>query len=82
MTHCDFIAIQAVLKMTILLVASIDRYSNPGSQVTFYGGRKITVLVWPVCFSKAVVNQKFGQSSARAFLKIYINIYVSTIIIC
>ena len=34
---------------------SIDHYGpNPGSQATFYGSQKITVLIWPVCFSKGL----------------------------
>ena len=32
------------------LYRSIDRHSpDPGSQATFCGGHKTTVLIWPVC---------------------------------
>ena len=32
-----------------------NRYSpDPGGQATFYGGHKITVLIWPDCLSKGL----------------------------
>ena len=34
---------------------SIDRYDpDPGDQATFYGGHKITVLIWLDCLSKGL----------------------------
>ena len=48
-------SILAVPKIRIWLYRSIDRYGpNPGDQATFYGGHKITVLIWLVCFSKGL----------------------------
>ena len=37
----------AVLQIRIFLYQSIDHYCpDPGDEATFYGGHKITVLIW------------------------------------
>ena len=43
------------IKFLFCFVLSIDCHGpDPGSQATFYGSRKITVLIWPVTFSKGL----------------------------
>ena len=58
----------ALLKIKICLQQSFDHYSPyPGSQASFYGSHKITVLIWPVCFSKGLsaldVRKKIQKSN-------------------
>ena len=39
------------------LYRSIDHYGpDPGHQATFYGGHKITVLIWPDCLRKVYLH--------------------------
>ena len=54
----------SALKIKICLYGSFDCYGPvPGGQATFYGGHQITVLIWPICFSKGLsaldVRKKF-----------------------
>ena len=63
------------LKIKTFLVLPIDCCSpDPGSQANFYGGPKIIVLIWSVCFSEGLsalgslkVIRKKNQKSSFHF---------------
>ena len=58
------------LKQKFSLWWSIDCYSTYlGSQATFYGSHKISILLWPVCFGKGLssLDQKNQKSNVFEF---------------
>ena len=55
-TEALYVELNAALQINFFcLYQSIDRYGPDSSgQATFYGGHRITVLIWPVCFSECL----------------------------
>ena len=48
------------LKKIFCLYQPIDCYeANLDGQAAFYAGHKITVLIWPICFSKCLSTLDF-----------------------
>ena len=62
----------------ICLYRSFDRY-GPYGHATFYGSHKITVLIWPVCFSKGISVLDVWEKKFKRVIFV-LKIYLVTLI--